>query len=161
MPSMTIDEVTARTELRALVDRYSLALDVRDAAMYAATFTPDGEITQLDPGGSEPTFLLKGTEQLMTALNSERHYAGVFHAVHNHNVEFSGDGRAATGITYVTVHHLIESDGRASGSDVVLVMLHDDYVLTDDGWRFQRRRIEQQWTETVPAHRQGFGHTFD
>jgi hypothetical protein len=128
---MTAEEAITRIELRTLVDRYAWALDSGDAKTYADTFTPDGELSQCDPGEQEPSFVLKGREELLTAPGTERLFVKHFHSVQNHNVQVHGD--TATGVTYVTVHHLFQHEG-AWKTLVVLVHLYDSYRLTDDGW---------------------------
>jgi ketosteroid isomerase-like protein len=145
---MTADEVAARIELRALVDDYAWALDTEDADAYAATFTPDGELTLLNPDDTEPSFRLEGTAELRTALGTEDRFRAVFHTVDNLRLQVDGD--AATGVAYFTVHHLYpEGDGWRSLT--ILLHAHDVYVRTDDGWRFKSRRLQLQWTTTVDA----------
>jgi hypothetical protein len=145
---MSTEELTARVELRALVDEYAWALDSSDPIAYAHTFTPDGELTQVNPGETEPAIRWKGTEELREAPLTEQRFHRVFHAVQNHRVSVEGD--RGTGVTYVTVHHL-ERKGSGWASLIVLVQLHDEYQLTDAGWKFARRQIRQQWCEMVDA----------
>lgn len=145
------EEVAARVELRALVDEYAWALDREDPQAYAATFTPDGELTLLNPGDTEPSFRLAGTDQLLTALDTEERFRTVFHTVDNHRVTFPDGMDSAEGVAYFTVHHLYQEDGGDWKSYMILLHSHDRYVRTDAGWRFKRRELRLQWTTTVAA----------
>ena len=139
---------SARVALRALVDEYALASDTADIERFGSLFTPDAEFVLSTPGTTE-TVTLRGREQVKFGPSGNQMFERTFHAVHNHLVDVDGD--RATGLTYCTARHLLR---RADDSlEVILapIQYHDEYSLTDDGWKFSRRELEWTWIERRPA----------
>jgi SnoaL-like domain len=145
---MSIDEVRARVELRALVDEYAWRTDHYDYEGYADLFTPDGAVSAVNPGASEPFFSVSGREELVGVVHGNDQFVRTFHAVENHRC--SVDGRQASGVTYCTAHHLL-SEGENPQTLVMLIRYHDEYAVTDAGWRFRSRRLEFAWVEYLQS----------
>ncbi len=72
-----------------------------------------------------------------------------FHAVHNHVIAVDGDH--ATGLTYCTARHLLRKADDSLEVILAPIQYHDDYRLTDEGWKFSRRELEWTWIERRPA----------
>jgi hypothetical protein len=145
---MTLDEVTARVELRALVDEYAWRTDLYDYDGYAELFLPDAEITAVNPGETEPFFRAQGYEEIRLQVHGNDQFERTFHAVETHRCTV--DGASATGVTYCTAHHLLR-DTDPPQTLVMLIRYVDDYSLTDDGWKFASRRIELTWVEYLES----------
>lgn len=145
---MSSDEVTARVELRALVDEYAWVTDAYDYKGFADLFFPDGEFSAVNPGEQEPFFHVRGQDALREVVHGNDQFDRTFHAVQNHLCVV--DGSTATGVTYCTAHHLM-LDGEYPQTLVMLIRYNDAYGLTEDGWRFASRRLEFAWIEYLRA----------
>jgi hypothetical protein len=130
-------------EIRDLALRYAQTVDRRDGQGLAGLFAEEGYID----GSGYYTRGRKGLAGIPAFLDGR--YLKTFHAVQNHRVQLDGD--LATGEVYAISHHL-RAEPDDSLSDYVMVMrYHDEYVREPDGWRFARRSILVDWTETRPA----------
>jgi hypothetical protein len=138
---MTQDEVLARAELRALVERYATITDALDYDAWVALFLPDGEFSSRNLGDDQPFLHCKGSE-LNGVLHHNDRWERTFHAVNNLDLSF--DGEHPTGVTYCTASHLLPGGEKAY---VMLIKYNDTYVLTDDGWRFAARHQDMIWQE--------------
>jgi hypothetical protein len=144
------EETADRLALRELVDRYASAVDGRDAAAFAALFTPDGALAVYEREDAEPVVEYRGRDALRDVMALLRHYSSTFHLMANHVVELGAEG--ATGETYCMAHHLTE-DASGASDLVMYIRYRDAYARTPDGWRFERRDVLRQWTEERPAGR--------
>jgi ketosteroid isomerase-like protein len=139
---------SARVALRALVDEYALASDTADIERFGSLFTPDAEFVLSTPGTTE-TVTLRGREQVKYGPSGNQMFERTFHAVHNHIVDVDGD--RATGLTYCTARHLLRKADDSLEVILAPIQYHDEYGLTDDGWKFSRRELEWTWIERRPA----------
>ncbi len=130
-------------EIRQLLARYNTAIDLGDAAGWAACFTPDGvfECSGL-PEGSPFGGRYEGPEVL-------RDYATMHHTVSkgrarhwNANMLIEGDGTTATMLCYLLA---LSSGSRIAGSTGIY---RDELRKIDGQWRFAARHI----TMDTPAH---------
>jgi SnoaL-like protein len=139
---------SARIALRALADEYALASDTADFERFGSLFAVDAEFVASVPGSRE-SVSVHGRDQIKFGPSGNQVFERTFHAVHNQIVDVDGDH--AKGITYCTARHLLR---KADGSlEVTLapILYHDEFELTDEGWKFSRREIEWTWIERVPA----------
>ncbi|HWF52857.1 MAG TPA: nuclear transport factor 2 family protein [Solirubrobacteraceae bacterium] len=141
------NEISDRTELRALVDAYASAVDTRDTARFLSLFVPDARLTIHQPGATTPV-TFTGHDELPGALEPLSAYRATMHLMANHTCELAAD--SARGETYCLAHHL-----RPSGDgweDLVMVIRYGDrYVRPEDKWRFAARDVRIEWTELRPA----------
>ncbi len=116
--------------IRALVARYADAVCRRDPAAWAATWAQD---CRWDLGGGRVTS--GRSETLNLYLTAVAKYDWVGQVVTTGLVEVDGD--RATGWWY-----LIEFNQRAQGDGTLHLGHYDDeYVRTQDGWRFASRTM--------------------
>ena len=141
-------DLAAQLELRALVDRYAIAVDTGNVAELTAMFVEDGGVDVYLAGRPEPVARLRGERQFASMIDALRVYQGTMHFVSNCVLDI--DGAAATGTAYCIAHHWYEADGESR--DEALLLTYDDrFVLTDDGWRFALRSVHRKWTARQPA----------
>jgi ketosteroid isomerase-like protein len=128
-------------EIKRLGLRYAQAVDRRDAAGLTGLFTPDGVIEGAGVA-------MHGHEAIgKVPARVEGRFDKTYHTVFNQLVAAVGD--AAEGEVYSMAHHLKrQEDGRVS--DLVMAITYRDrYARTADGWRFVRRDLDLQWTQTL------------
>jgi hypothetical protein len=131
-----------RIELRALVDRYALAVDRRRPAEFTALFAPDGVLVNHRRGGAVRSEL-RGPGRLLQVFEELKGIPATFHLVAGQVAEIAGDRRSATAVVHAVAHHRI-----APGTDAVWVLHYrDSYLRTAGGWRFTRREVRPQWYE--------------
>lgn len=128
-----------RQALRDLVYHYARCADARDGPGYAALFGTDGI---LEGAG----FRYTGSEELAKVAPQLSRFVKTLH--HVFNCLFAIEGDEATGEIYSAAHHLTaEADG--CYSDLVMYITYRDrYRRTADGWRFAKRTVDLQMTET-------------
>jgi len=95
-------------------------------------------------------FVMQGHEQICgIPAMLKGMYSRTLHQVHNQTVTVSGDTAEAE--TYCSANHLTELGG-GSASNLVWAMRYQDRLQRHNGqWRFQRRTVVIDWTETRPA----------
>lgn len=157
-PRMTTDELLARAELRALVERYATVTDAGDAQAWTDLFLPTGSFTSSNPGADTPFFRANGREELLGVLANNEQWERTFHMIGNHDCTVEDPWSAAKGTVYCMAHHLV-ADRDPRQSYIMLIKYHDEYVLTDSGWRFARRDQDFAWQElhAVDPHLMGMG----
>jgi ketosteroid isomerase-like protein len=125
-------------ELRALVDGYAVANDERDSAAFRALFTDDATLTVVQPDGAGHTY--EGAAAIAEVPAKLGRFEHTLHLVSTHLAHVDGD--RGTGVAYCEAHH------HAGGNDRILFIRYDDeYVRTDDGWRFGARTVRIVWIE--------------
>jgi hypothetical protein len=125
-----IDRLESTEEIRMLVAKYSLSLDMRDLDAHVNLFAPDIRVSRDKVGRAhlkawaDPVF--------------RKQFDGTSHHIGGHIIEFS-DPDHAHGVVYSKNEH-------ETGADwVVMQMLYwDDYERMDARWLF-RRRLPCYW----------------
>lgn len=132
--------IADRIEIRALMDRYAMAVDARDWHRYRGVFTADATIDYTDSGGpagqlEEITAWLAGALQV---------FAGLQHNMTSHVAEVDGD--TARSCTYFLAFHTT-ADG--SGEQVLAMggFYRDRLARTPDGWRIAERVELGTWMQ--------------
>lgn len=128
----------AREAIRALAQRYALAVDGKDIDAIAALFVPD-----VDNGrfGSGPEGVKRFYDE------SLRRFHCSMHLVANHIIDFDGDEHAHGVVYCLAHHHVLEPE---HWFDEALAYW-DTYERVGGEWRFRRRRV-RSW------YRQHIGH---
>jgi SnoaL-like domain len=128
-----LDRLESIEEIRMLVAKYALSLDMRDLDAHVNLFTPDIRI------GRDRV----GREHLKSWVDSmlREQFTGTSHHIGGHIIEFT-DADHAQGVVYSKNEH-------ETGPDwVIMQMLYwDDYVRIDGRWYF-RRRLPCYWYAT-------------
>lgn len=128
-----IDRLESLDEIRQLVAKYSLSLDMRDLDAHANLFAPDIRVSRE----------LSGRAHLKAWLDDtlRNQFTGTSHHVGNHIIEFD-DPDHAVGVLYSKNEH------ECGPEWVIMQMLYwDDYERIDGRWYF-RRRLPCYWYAT-------------
>jgi hypothetical protein len=140
--------IADQLELRALVDRYALAVDNGDTEELSSLFVDDGGVDVYLAGRPQPVAQLRGPTQFAQMLEGLKIYRATMHFVTNCVIRVTGD--SASGTAYCIARHYLE-DGDDSRDEMMLLTYEDRFVRTGDGWRFGVRAIHRRWTEQLPA----------
>ena len=128
-----LDRLESMDEIRQLVAKYSLSLDMRDLDAHVNLFAEDIQVSRE----------LKGRPHLKRWLDDtlRLQFTGTSHHIGNHIIEFS-DPNNAHGIVYSKNEH-------ETGDEwIIMQMLYwDNYQRIDGRWYF-RRRLPCYWYAT-------------
>lgn len=139
-------DLADRIALRELVDAYADCADRRDAIGQMSLFTEDCHFeVWMDARAGEPSYILKGRlalEPVFAALNA---YEATTHFNGQCTLRLNGDH--ATGVTYCLAHHITAHD---DGKTLMIASIryHDEMVRIGDDWRFSKRVLLVDWTDT-------------
>ncbi|WP_372749651.1 nuclear transport factor 2 family protein [Litorivivens sp.] len=128
-----IDRLESLDEIRQLVAKYSLSLDMRDLDAHVNLFAPDIRVSRE----------LSGRANLKAWVDDtlRNQFTGTSHHVGNHIIEFE-DPDNAVGVLYSKNEH------ECGPEWVIMQMLYwDDYQRIDGRWYF-RRRLPCYWYAT-------------
>lgn len=121
-----LDRLESREEIRQLISKYSLALDMRDMNAMACLFVPD---VKVGSQGQGRIALRNWLDQTM-----RQQFEGTSHHVGSTIIEFV-DTENAVGIVYSKNEH------ECSGEWVIMQMMYyDHYERCDGRWLFRRRQ---------------------
>ncbi len=133
-----IDRLESLDEIRQLVAKYSLSLDMRDLDAHVNLFAEDIRVSRDQVGRAYLKRWLDDTLRLQ--------FTGTSHHIGNHIIEFT-DPDHAHGVVYSKNEHETPC---ANGERewVIMQMLYwDDYERMDGRWYF-RRRLPCYWYAT-------------
>ncbi|MFT5576922.1 MAG: hypothetical protein ACI89D_002452 [Bermanella sp.] len=125
-----IDRLESLDEIRQLVAKYSLSLDMRDLDAHVNLFAPDIRVSRE----------LSGRANLKAWVDDtlRNQFTGTSHHIGNHVIEFD-DPDNAVGVLYSKNEH------ECGPEWVIMQMLYwDDYQRVDGRWYF-RRRLPCYW----------------
>lgn len=140
------EEMTDRLAIRKLVDAYAQCADTRDAKGQMALFTDDTVfVVFMDSKAPEPSYVLNGRDALAPVFDNLNSYHATTHF--NGQSTISIEGERATGETYCLAHHLtVQGDKRTLM--IASIRYHDTFTKTDGIWRFAKRILLVDWTDT-------------
>lgn len=128
-----IDRLESIEEIRFLVSKYSLSLDMRDLDAHVGLFVPDIRVSRDKSGRAHLKVWVDQT------LRDQ--FTGTSHHLGGHVIEFT-DPDHAHGVVYSKNEH------ETGGEWVIMQMLYwDDYERIDGRWFF-RRRLPCYWYAT-------------
>ena len=133
-----LDRLESLDEIRQLVAKYSLSLDMRDLDSHVNLFAEDIRVSRSKVGRSHLKRWLDDTLRLQ--------FTGTSHQTGNHIIEFDGPDNAH-GVVYSKNEH---ETACANGDSewVIMQMLYwDNYQRIDGRWYF-RRRLPCYWYAT-------------
>jgi len=128
---------------RRLAERYALAVDRGDGALFADQFTPEG-VLEAPRGRFVGREALAGVPPMMRGL-----YRRTWHGVLTQVVDFAGD--AGEGETYAIARHFHDDrDGRPACFEMTIRYL-DRFVRQGDAWLIAERRLVVDATHRFPV----------
>tara|TARA_B110000503_G_scaffold38738_2_gene63652 strand:- start:32952 stop:33593 length:642 start_codon:yes stop_codon:yes gene_type:complete len=133
-----IDRLESLDEIRQLVAKYSLSLDMRDMDAHVNLFIDDIRVSREQVGRAHLKHWLDDTLR--------QQFTGTSHHIGNHIIEFEDPDRAH-GVVYSKNEH--ETPCADGGSEwVIMQMIYwDNYERRDGRWYF-RRRLPCYWYAT-------------
>jgi len=132
-----IDRLESIEEIRQLVSKYSLSLDMRDLDAHVNLFAEDIRVSSDATGRAHLKHWLDDTLRLQ--------FTGTSHHVGNHIIEFD-DPDHAHGVLYSKNEH--ETPSESGDEWVIMQMLYwDNYERINGHWYF-RRRLPCYWYAT-------------
>ncbi len=132
-----INRLEAIEEIRQLVAKYSLSLDMRDLDAHVNLFAPDIQVSRTESGRAALKKWLDDTLRLQ--------FTGTSHQTGNHIIEFD-DETHAHGLVYSKNEH--ETPSPKGDEWVIMQMLYwDNYERIEGQWLF-RRRLPCYWYAT-------------
>ncbi len=136
---MTNEVLSAKMELKELVDEFSNLADVKDAKSQGELFLPDG-VLEFQMGFDGEIQNIVGREALVQAFAATINPCkSVYHINGQHTVKFNDDITEAEGTAYCQATLVNVEDGK----DVMTtnyVRYADVYVKVDGKWFIKRRR---------------------
>ena len=118
---------------RRLAERYAVAVDRGDGALFADQFAADG-VLEAPRGRFEGRDALAGVPPMMRGL-----YRRTWHGVLGQAVDFAGD--AGDGETYAIARHFYDDrDGRPACYEMT-IRYEDRFVRRDGAWLIAHRRL--------------------
>ncbi len=146
MSDRRLERLIDEAALRRSAELYAQGADRRDKALWAAIMTEDCVI-------EAPGITLRGRPQIIGALDiMAQLYTSTQHRVHNQVVTIEGD--RARGETYSVADHLTVANGRTTM--LTWAIRYQDHWRREAGeWRFERRALALDWTDTRVLAPQG------
>lgn len=139
------DELLDALETRRLAERYAVAVDRWDGALFADQFTPDG-ILEAPRGMFTGRAELVGVPVMMKGL-----YRRTWHGVLGQAVDFSGS--AAQGETYCIARHFYDdADGNPQCYEMTIRYL-DRFARVESRWLIKRRALQVDAAHRFPLTR--------
>lgn len=132
-----MDRLESIEEIRQLVAKYALSLDMRDLDAHVNLFAEDIRVSRTESGRAALKRWLDDTLRLQ--------FTGTSHQTGNHIIEFD-DADHAHGIVYSKNEH--ETPSESGDEWVIMQMIYwDNYERIDGRWFF-RRRLPCYWYAT-------------
>lgn len=136
---MTNEMISAKLELKELVDSFSNFADTKDAISQANLFTPDG-ILEFQIGFEGDIHKIVGRETLVNAFSSTLNPCkALYHINGQHNIKLNDDIIEANGISYCQAILVNEVNGK----DIMTtnyIRYVDHYVKIENKWYIKCRR---------------------
>ena len=136
---MTVQEISDRLEIDALLSRYARAIDTLDWALLDTVFTPDATVDYTATGGIRGTYPEVRTWLAQVLPN----FAVRQHFVTNREIVVDGDTATSRALLFNPM------GTRTADGGIELFYVGGCYVdrlrRTADGWRIVERREEHGW----------------
>ena len=133
-----IDRLESLDEIRQLVAKYSLSLDMRDLDSHVNLFAEDIRVSRDKVGRAHLKRWLDDTLRLQ--------FTGTSHHTGNHIIEFK-DSDHAHGVLYSKNEHETPCENGDTEWVIMQMLYWDDYERIDGRWYF-RRRLPCYWYAT-------------
>jgi hypothetical protein len=133
-----IDRLESLDEIRQLVAKYSLSLDMRDLDAHVNLFAADIRVSREATGRAHLKRWLDDTLRLQ--------FTGTSHHIGNHIIEFD-DSNHAHGVLYSKNEHETPCEDGSTEWVIMQMIYWDNYERVDGRWYF-RRRLPCYWYAT-------------
>ncbi len=143
---LTVQEISDRLEIQALMTRYSNAIDQRAWDRLDEVFTPDAWIDYRAMGGIDGRY----PEVKAWLGRAMQGFPRYYHMIANTEIALEGDRASARTVCF----NPMEVPLPAGGSQVMFLGLWyvDELVRAPQGWRISRRAEESAFQHNVPQH---------
>ena len=135
-----VQQIVDQSLLRDTADLYAIGADRRDKALWRQVLADDCVI-------EGPGFTSVGRDNMLLSIDAlSEMFRATQHRVHQQVTAIDGD--RAVGETYCTAEHLLRD------RDAVLVWAiryQDQWRREGEAWRFTRRELIVDWSETRPV----------
>jgi len=137
-----VSGLVSTADLRALSERYALAVDTLDLDGATALFLPDGVLAV--PANADGTELREftGTAAIRAALGRVEQHLATQHATLG-LVVTGASADTATAVVSASARHVRPGDT----VETWVLRYHDTYARTPRGWRYARRELHRLWVE--------------
>lgn len=129
---MTTHALDARQACEALSQAYGYHADAWEADLLAELFTPDGVFNRL---GTQ----IIGRDAIRSFIANRPREVWQKHRSSRFAFQLGADGRSATGTLDLALDR--GTVGQTQASETVHARYHDQFVLTDAGWKFKMREV--------------------
>ena len=129
---MNTNTLDARAACETLSHAYGHHADAWEADKLAELFTPDGVFNRLG-------LRITGREAIRTFIANRPRDMWQTHRGSNFTFTLGDDGRTATGTLDLEMAR--GKVGETQASETVHARYHDQFVLTDEGWKFSLREV--------------------
>ncbi len=133
-----LDRLESLEEIRQLVAKYALSLDMRDLDAHVNLFAPDIRVSRDKVGRAHLKRWLDDTLRLQ--------FTGTAHHTGNHIIEFD-DADHAHGVVYSKNEHETPCENGETEWVIMQMLYWDNYERIDGRWVF-RRRLPCYWYAT-------------
>ncbi len=133
-----VDRLESLDEIRQLVAKYALSLDMRDLDAHVNLFAEDIRVSREQVGRAHLRRWLDDTLRLQ--------FTGTAHHIGNHVIEFD-DADHAHGVVYSKNEHETPCENGDSEWVIMQMLYWDNYERIDGRWYF-RRRLPCYWYAT-------------
>lgn len=134
----------AKQACREVVLQAAEAVDAQDYDTFVALFTEDADLVR--PGGPE----LKGRAEILQAYRNKDPNRMTHHLICNHQVTLTAPDKASSRckvLLYASDQRReLTPKGRQADAQQMAGVIEDALVLTDEGWKIQRRHA---WFELL------------
>ena len=134
---MTNEVITARLELKELVDRFSDLSDLRDANGLSELFLPDG-VLEYQTGFDGEIGKIEGRKNLLPAFNATLANGKALYHINGQQI-VTVNGNTAEGISYCQASFVNDEDGKTVIT-ANSIRYSDIYEKRDGKWYIKRRR---------------------
>lgn len=128
MATLTVNAAAA--EIESLCRDYDRLADSREAGTFAALYIADGQFDRLG-------VLYIGRKAIASLVEDRSADLRTRHTSSNFRIQVDVSGRTASGRVDLHLQRWREGSGSV---EPLRVQFSDEYVLTDEGWRFSKRK---------------------
>jgi hypothetical protein len=136
----SIETVSDRAEIYAVLVRYCRGIDRRDPEMVRSTYHPDAYDDHGSYKGDLDGFIEFVDKEVYSRFRTTMHKLG------QALIEIDGDG--ATGETYAVCHHVMAENGKDVADSVMGIRYLDRFERRAGEWRIARRELRWEWIRT-------------
>jgi hypothetical protein len=149
-----LSRLEAERDILQLFARYSLAVDVPDAASVGSCFAPDGRLELIPSSGVASARRFLGRDEISKFIAGQPPSPDVFqqHGVGEVRIVMAADATSATSESnFVVLKRNGGADSRGTPVVHAFGIYKDMLTLTDEGWVFQTRKAVYDGVKAVAS----------